>query len=444
MIEKIVQLISEQRYNELKAELIQLNVADIADIIEILPESELMRIFRLLPKSMAADVFAYLSIEVEQALIMSLTDKEAANILDNLFADDATDLLEEMPASVVHKLLSYAKPETRKDINHLLRYPDSSAGSIMTVEFINLRMTDTVDDAFNRIRKECADKETIEICYVTDGARKLIGIVTIRNLILAEHDTIIENIMDSNVISVDTLMDQEEVSMVFQKYDFTSMPVVDSENRLVGIITVDDIVDIMRDEATEDIEKMAAITPSEKPYLKTSVFDVFKQRIPWLMLLMVSATFTGKIIQSFEGAIASCVILTSFIPMLTDTGGNAGSQSSVTIIRSLSLGDVRFADIFKIIWKELRVSLLCGVSLAIINIGKMMLIDSVTFDIALVVSLTLVVTVFIAKLVGCTLPLVAKKLGFDPAVMASPFLTTIVDALALIVYFNIASGLLNL
>ncbi len=443
-MEMIKDLIDNKQYTLLRQELAELNEADIATLLEELPEEELIKIFRILPKSIAADVFSYLPIETEQMIIAALTDREAANIINNLMADDATDLLEEMPANVVKKLLANANSETRRDINHLLRYPEDSAGSIMTVEFVDLKENLTVEQAIARIRKTGVDKETINICYVLDAQRRLLGTVSLRYLLLSDADEKIGNIMNENVISIKTLMDQEEVAMMFQKYDFTSMPVVDNENRLVGIITVDDVVDIMREEATEDIEKMAAIVPSDKPYMKTGVFETWKKRIPWLLLLMISATVTGGIILYYEEALGTYVVLTAFIPMLMDTGGNAGGQASVTIIRALSLQEIDFRDILPIIWKEARVALLCGITLAAANFVKLMLVDKVTLLIAFVVCATLVLAVFLAKIVGCTLPMLAKKVGFDPAVMASPFITTIVDALSLMIYFQIATHVLNI
>lgn len=443
-MEKIGQLIQNRQYTLLRQELAEMNEADTAALLEELPSEELLKIFRILPKTMAADVFSYLPIEMEQAIITSLTDREAANIINNLMADDATDLMEEMPANVVKKLLANASAETRRDINHLLRYPEDSAGSIMTVEFVDLKENLTVEQAIHRIRKNGIDKETINICYVLDRERKLLGTVSLRYLLLSEEDELIGNIMNDNVISINTLMDQEEVAMVFQKYDFTSMPVVDNEERLVGIITVDDIVDIMQEEATEDIEKMAAIVPSDKPYMKMGILETWKKRIPWLLLLMISATFTGKIISHYEAALGTYVILTAFIPMLMDSGGNAGGQASVTIIRGLSLNEIEFRDMPKVIWKEVRVGVLCGLTLSAANMVKLLVVDAVGFKIAAVVCLTLMAAVLIAKVVGCTLPMVAKKIGFDPAVMASPFITTIVDALSLMIYFQVATRLLNI
>ncbi len=443
-MQELRELLETKQYTRLRQNLAELNDADIAAFMESLDEEDLLKVFRILPKSIAADVFAYLEVDNQQMIITGLSDKEAANIIDNLMADDATDLLEEMPANIVKKILASASPETRRDINHLLRYPEDSAGSIMTVEYVDLKENITVKEAIERIRKVGVDSETINICYVLDSKRTLVGTVALRYLLISPEDEIIGDIMHENVISLNTLMDQEEVARQFQKYDFTSMPVVDNENRLVGIVTVDDVVDIMQEEATEDMEKMAAIVPSDKPYMRTGVFETFQKRIPWLLLLMISATFTGRIITSFEDALSSCVVLTAFIPMLMDTGGNAGGQASVTIIRGLSLNEIEFADMLKVIWKESRVSFLCGAVLGAANFVKLLFLDRVGFEVAAVVCLTLVITVFIAKIVGCSLPMFAKKVGFDPAVMASPFITTIVDAISLMVYFQIAASLLQL
>ncbi len=443
-LESVKELLESKQYTSLRQTLTELNEADIAAILESLEDEDTLKIFRILPKSIAADVFSYMELEHQQTIITSLADKEAAGIINNLMADDATDLLEEMPASIVKKLLANASPEVRRDINHLLQYPEDSAGSIMTVEFLDLKENLTVQEAVERIRKIGMDSETINVCYVLDQSRMLIGIVALRYLLLSSPDTTIGEIMQENVISVNTLMDQEEVARAFQKYDFMAMPVVDNENRLVGIITVDDIVDILQEEATEDIEKMAAITPSDKPYLRTGIFETWKNRIPWLLLLMLSATFTGSIIASFEAALSSCVILTAYMPMLMGAGGNAGSQSSVAIIRSLSLNEVRFKDWLRVLWKESGVAILCGLTLAVANFAKLMIFDDVTLAIALVVSVSLALTVLIAKIVGCMLPLLAKKIGFDPAVMASPFITTIVDALSLLIYFAIATRTLGI
>ena len=429
---------------EARQEIAEMNPVDIAALIEEFPEDERTKIFRLLPKSLAADVFSYLPIELEQDIIVALSDKEAGHILDNLNADDAADLIDEMPANVVKKLLANADPETRRDINHLLQYPDDSAGSIMTVEFMDLKESYTVEQSLRKIRLEGIDKETINTCYILNSHRRLLGAISLRRLLLSDPVEKMINIMEDHVISVSTQTDQEEVAQLFQKYDFTSIPVVDSENRLVGIITVDDIVDILQQEATEDIEKMAAITPTDKPYMKTGVFETWKKRIPWLLILMISATFTGRIISHYEAALASYVVLTAFIPMLMDTGGNAGSQASVSIIRGLSLNEIDYSDTLKILFKELFVGILIGITLAAANFIKLLVIDRVSVTIAMVVCFTLIVTVIFAKLVGCSLPVLAKRLGFDPAVMASPFITTIVDALSLMMYFKIAGVILHI
>lgn len=443
--EEILELIQEKQYSAVRTELSEWNEADIAQILEEIEDTEQrVKVFRILPKSIAADVFAYLPIEVEQEIITLITDREATNIINNLMADDAADLMEEMPAGVVKKLLANVSSEQRRDINHLLRYPDDSAGSIMTVEFVDLKASLTVAQAIERIRRTGVDKETINIAYVLDKERHLIGTVALRYLLLHNEEEIIGDFMNDNIISVNTLTDQEEVAKLMSKYDFTTMPVVDNEERLVGIVTVDDIIDIMTEEATEDIEKMAAIVPSDKSYMRTGVFETWKKRIPWLLLLMVSATFTGGIIRNFEEALASCTVLTMFIPMLMDTGGNAGGQASVTIIRGLSLEEIEFSDIFKVMWKEVRVALACGLTLAACNFVKLLVFDKVGVLVAVVVCLTLIVAVTIAKFIGCVLPMLAKKVGFDPAVMASPFITTIVDALSLIAYFAIATQLLGL
>ena len=443
-LDVIRELLETKQYTTLRQKVADMNTADVAAVMEEMEEEELLKIFRILPKSMAADVFSYLEVDNQQMIITSLSDKEAANIINNLMADDATDLLEEMPANVVKKLLANASAETRRDINHLLRYPEDSAGSIMTVEYVDLKENMTVQDAIARIRQVGVDSETINICYVLDSKRTLVGTVALRYLLISPPDAVIGEMMHENVIFINTMMDQEEVARQFQKYDFTAMPVVDNENRLVGIITVDDIVDILQEEATEDIEKMAAIVPTDKPYMKTGVFETWKKRIPWLLLLMISATFTGSIITSFEDALSVCVILTAYIPMLMDTGGNAGGQASVTIIRGLSLDEIEFADIFKVIWKEARVAILCGLTLAAANFVKLLVFDKVTIPVAAVVCLTLMAAVLIAKIVGCILPMLAKKIGFGPAVMASPFITTIVDALSLLIYFRIATLVLHI
>ncbi len=444
MLKNIEKLIEEKKYAEIKKILNEMNDYDIAEIFEDLPTTEQLKIFRLLTKDIAADVFSYMETDTQSKLITLLSEKEAVEIINDMASDDAADLMDEIPANVVSRLLSKVDPEARRDINGLLNYPDDSAGSIMTTEYMDLKEENTIEEAIRKIKKEYDDKETIDICFVTDKSRKLIGTVKLKDLVLNDEEKLIKDIMDDDIMSVNTLMDQEEVASIIQDYDLTSIPVVDTENKLVGIITIDDVIDIIEEEATEDIEKMAAITPTEKPYLKLNVLELYKSRIPWLLLLMISATFTGKIIQHYEAALASYVVLTSFIPMLMDTGGNAGGQSSVTIIRGLSLNDIEYKDTLKVIWKEIRVAALAGITLAIANFAKLLLIDKVTTSVALVVCLTLIVTVIIAKVIGCSLPILAKKIGFDPAVMASPFITTIVDAISLIVYFQIATHLLGL
>ena len=440
----LMELLEAKQYSKLRSTMSDMNTADLAAIMDEMENEDSLKMFRILPKDMAADVFADLQMDDQQYIITSLSDKEASNIIDNLMADDATDLLEEMPANVVRKLLSHAKPDTRADINYLLRYPEDSAGSIMTVEYVDLKENMTVSDAIERIRKIGVDSETTNICYVLSANRILVGTVALRYLLLRKPEDIIGDFMNENIISINTLTDQEEAARMFQKYDFIAMPVVDNENRMVGIITIDDVVDIMEEEATEDIEKMAAILPTDKPYFKEGVFETYKKRMPWLLLLMISATFTGAIITKFEAALAANVVLTAYIPMLMDTGGNAGSQSSVSVIRGLSLNEIVFSDIFKTIWKEMRVATFCGITLASANFIKLMLFDRINMTIALAVCFTLVLVVVFAKLVGCCLPLLADKIGFDPAVMASPMITTIVDALSLLVYFTIATHMIHL
>ena len=450
-MEQIEELVERKRWPELKDILIQMAPADIAQILDELPEDRLPLLYRLLPKELAAEVFVEMEPDLQELLIKTFSDTELKEVLDELYVDDTVDIVEEMPASVVKRILQHADPETRKSINEILKYPEDSAGSIMTTEFVDLKKDMTVADAIKRIRRTGTDKETINICYVTDPSRHLLGIVSIRTLLLSDEDDVIGDIMDTNVIYVNTLEDKEVVAQDFSRYDFLAIPVVDTEERLVGIVTFDDAIDVMEDEATEDIEKMAAITPSEKPYLRTSAFSTYKARIPWLLLLMISATFTGIIITTFEDALSAYVVLTSFIPMLMDTGGNCGSQASVTVIRGLSLNEIDFSDTLAVIWKEIRVAVLCGVTLAITNFIKMMVVDrlimgnvGLTVPVAAVICLTLVCTVFCAKVVGCTLPILAKKVGFDPAVMASPFITTIVDAISLFIYFQFATWILGL
>lgn len=443
-LEELLKLLEAKQYTNVRQFLAELNVADIAVLMEELEEEGMLKVFRILPKDLAAEVFSYLEVDSQHSIINSLSEREAGNIIDNLMADDAVDFLEEMPANVVEKLLANANPDTRQALNQLLRYPEDSAGSIMTVEYVSLKETLTVDQAIERIRRVGLDSETINICYVLDARRELLGTVTLRNLLLSQGEEIIGDIMHENVIAINTLMDQEQAAAQFKKYDFTAMPVVDNENRLVGIITVDDIVDIMEEETTEDMEKMAAIVPSDKPYMRMTVGETYKKRIPWLLLLMVSATFTGAIISSFEDALSVYAALIAFIPMLMDTGGNAGGQASVTIIRGLSLGEIEYRDVLRIVWKEARVAVLCGCTLAAANFAKLLFFDQVGILVALTVCLTLVAAVLMAMLVGCLLPIGAKKIGFDPAVMASPFITTIVDALSLLVYFRFATIILKI
>ena len=444
IVEILQELLESRQYTKLRQTISEMNTVDIATAMGEMEDEDSLKMFRILPKDMAADVFADLELDDQQYIIRSLSDREASNIIDNLMADDATDLLEEMPANVVKRILANASPETRADINHLLQYPEDSAGSIMTVEYVDLREDMTVTDAIERIRQKGVDSETINICYVVTKQKVLVGTVALRYLLIMKPDEVIGDIMNTNVISINTMTDQEEAARMFQKYGFTAMPVVDNESRMVGIITIDDVVDILEEEATEDIEKMAAIVPSDKPYPKVGIFETYKNRIPWLLFLMISATFTGAIITGFENALSAYVVLTAYIPMLMDTGGNAGSQASVSIIRGLSLKEIEFEDIFKIIWKEIRVAVLCGLTLACANFLKLIFLDRVTITVAAVICLTLLFVVLIAKLVGCCLPMLASKVGFDPAVMASPFITTIVDALSLLVYFNIATRMLHL
>ena len=451
-IEALGRLLEERKLKQLQDELEDIDEFDVAEFLRTLPEHQMAKVFRMLSKEKGAEVFAELESEEQAYIISTVTDTELGAIIEEMYLDDAVDLMEELPANVVKRVMRTATPETRTLINQYLKYPENSAGSIMTAEFIDLKKYMSVKESFARIRRIGADRETIYTCFVTSADRKLEGVVTVKQMILCEdQDEAIENIMSDNVIFAVTTDDQEEVSEMFADYDLLAIPVVDRENRLVGIVTVDDVMDVMEQEATEDIEKMAAITPTDKPYLRTSVWETFLHRIPWLLLLMVSATFTGMIITSFEDALAAQMALSAFIPMLMDTGGNSGSQSSVTIIRALSLGDVELEDIFRVIWKELRVSLMVGSTLAVANFGKIMLVDvlllgnsAITTTVAAVICLTLVVTVACAEFVGCTLPILAKRLGFDPAVMASPFITTIVDAISLLVYFAFAKMMLGL
>ena len=450
MEKALLKMLEEKKYLTLREMLSTMNPSDVAGLFADLENGRIPLVFRLLPKELAAETFVEMEPDAQELLIRGFSDNELKEIVDELYVDDAADLVEEMPANVVKRILKKADPEMRKSINQILRYPENSAGSLMTTEYVALRPEMTVEEAILRIRRQGVDKETIYTCYVTEG-RKLIGLVTVKDLLLADDDeTQVQDIMLTNLISVTTHTDQEEVVRMFDKYNFLALPVVDGENRLVGIVTFDDAMDVMVDEATEDMELMGGMLPSERTYMKSSVFELFKNRIPWLMLLMVSATFTGLIITAFEGALAAQVALTAFIPMLMGTGGNSGSQSSVTVIRALSLGELEFSDIGRVIWKELRTSILCGVALAVVCFAKIWLIDrmlmgneDITLLINAVVCLTLAVTVVCAKFVGCILPMVAKALHLDPAVMASPFISTIVDALSLLVYFLFANMLLG-
>ena len=442
--ESILKLLDEKNYSELKELLIEMNPADISSVFEEIASEKIPLLFRLLPKVLAAETFVGMEADAQELLITGFSDNELKEVLDELYLDDTVDIVEEMPANVVKRILLNSDSDTRQMINEILKYPDDSAGSIMTIEYVSLRPGMTVEEAIKRIRRTGIDKETIYTCYVTDDNRFLLGSVTIKSLLLAEESDKIADLMDKKCISVHTLEDKEEVANRFNKYDLLAIPVVDDENRLVGIVTFDDAIDVMQDEATEDIKKMAAIIPSDKSYFKTTVFETWKARMPWLLLLMISATFTGMIITSFENALATCTILTAYIPMLMDTGGNSGGQASVTIIRALSLGEVEFRDTFKVIWKEFRVSLACGITLTLCNFVKLLVFDKVEIMIAAVICITLLMTVIIAKVIGCALPILTKKIGFDPAVMASPFITTMVDAISLIIYFKVASALIGL
>ena len=453
IVEKaLLKMLDEKKYASLRDILVTMNPSDVAGLFDGLEEKQIPVMFRLLPKEQAAETFVEMEPEAQQLLIQGFSDNELREVLDELYVDDAADLVEEMPANVVKRILTQADPEMRSSINQILRYPENSAGALMTMEYVSLRPDMTVEESILRIRRQGVDKETIYTCYVLAKDRTLLGIVTVKDLLLAEgDDTEIQEIMTENVISVTTRDDQEEVAKMFSKYNFLALPVVDTEKRMVGIVTFDDAMDVMEEEATEDMEIMAAMTPSEKSYLKSSPFDLYKHRIPWLMLLMVSATFTGMIISSFESALALLPALTAFIPMLMDTGGNCGSQSSVTVIRALSLDELELSDVLIVLWKEVRTAVLCGVTLAALCFLKVLLIDrllmgnqSISLSVDLVICLALGVTVVMAKMVGCTLPLLAKRLGFDPAVMASPFITTIVDALSLLVYFLFAKTILGL
>ena len=446
----LIRMLEEKKYVSIRDLLVTMNPSDIAAVFDGLEENQIPLLFRLLPKEQAADTFVEMEPEAQELLIRTFSDNELKEIVDELYVDDAADLVEEMPANVVKRILRQATPEMRNSINQILRYGENTAGSIMTTEYVSLRPKMTVEESILRIRRQGIDKETIYTCYVTDN-RTLIGMVSVKDLLLCGNDeTRIEDIMLTNVISVNTHTDKEEAARMLSHYNFLALPVVDKENRMVGIVTFDDAMDVMEEEATEDMELMGGMTPSEKTYLRSSASDLFKNRIPWLMLLMVSATFTGLIITAFEGALAAQVALTAFIPMLMGTGGNSGSQSSVTVIRALSLGELQLRDIWSVVWKELCTAVLCGIALAVVCFAKIWVIDrllfgneDITLMVDLVVCLALCVTVVLAKLVGCTLPLLAKVLRLDPAVMASPFISTVVDALSLLVYFVFAKALLG-
>ena len=452
IVEQIHSLFEAKKYSQLKEILVEINPTDTAVILEEFPNEQKIILFRLLPKEEAAEVFVELDNDVQEQLIASFSDTELKEVIDELYLDDTVDIIEEMPATIVKRILRNTDSETRASINTLLKYPEDSAGSIMTPEFVDLKKDNTVEDAFKRIRRTGVDKETIYTCYVTDKSRHLIGVTTVKELLLHEYDDKIEDFMETNTIYVNTHDDKEVAAQLFDKYNFLALPVVDMENRLVGIITVDDAIDVLQEENTEDIHKMnAMVRTSEKPYLKIGVFETWKSRVPWLMLLMVGATFTGMIITAFEDKLSALIILTSFIPMLMDTGGNSGGQASVTIIRALSLNEVDFKDIFKVLWKEIRVGIVCGLSLAAVNFVKILVVDKwllgtegITLTVNLVISLTLFIEVIFAKMVGCTLPIIAKKMRLDPAVMSSPFITTIVDAISLLVYFGLSSAILHI
>lgn len=455
IIDAIEELLENHDYYGIKTLLKDLEPADLSLVLEEFPK-KIGTLFRLLPKDLASECFVEMETESQETLLSSFTDNELKEVINELYIDDAVDIIEEMPANVVKRILHNSDPETRKTINEILKYPDDSAGSLMTIEYVSLDEDITVSDALKRIRRTGVNKETIYTCYVTKPDRTLLGYITAKTLLLSDEDTIVSEIMEQNVIYVNTHEDKEIVAKEMSKYDLLALPVVDNENRLVGIITVDDAIDVIEEEATEDIEKMAAITPSDKPYLSTSVFEIWKNRIPWLIILMISATFTSTIISSFESKLATCLVLNAFIPMIMGSGGNAGGQTSVTIIRGLALEEIKLGDVFRLVFKELRVSLLCGISLAIATFAKIILVDhyiikifvneagqmldiAQVLPIALVISITLLLTIVSAKLVGCLLPLFAKRVGLDPAVMASPLITTVVDVLSLLIYFGIAS-----
>ena len=445
--DELLEMLDSKRYSDFMHRVDELNPVDVAEFFNELPPERQPSVFRLLEKDLAAEIFAELDGDVQETLIVAMSDREVRVMLDDLFVDDAVDMLQEMPSNVVKRILKNATPETRASINRLLSYPEDSAGSVMTTEFIELRKSMTCAQAVDTIRRTGVDKETVYVAYVTDVSRHLEGVIRLQDLLFAKADEILEDMMDTNIVCATTHDDRESVAATISKYDLLVLPVVDKEQRLVGIVTVDDAIDVLQEEATADIEMMAAITPTDKPYLKTSVFETFKKRIPWLLLLMISATFTGAIISHYEEALGTWTILTAFMPMLMGTGGNAGSQSSIAVIRSLSLGEIELRDIWRVLFKEIRVSLICGVVMGVATFAKVLLIDlRLDFSqmlVALVVSISLVLTVILAKVIGTVLPILAKRIGLDPAVMASPFITTVVDALSLMLYFEVASAALG-
>lgn len=441
---ELERLIKEKKYLVLKEKLEETNEVDIAELLEPLDIHTSLLIFRMLPKDLAVDVFANFSVEQQKNFISLATDKELKEIIDELFFDDMVDMIEEMPANIVKKILLHTKEEERTLINQFLKYPPDSAGSIMTIEYVDLKKAMTVKDALNHIRKIGLDRETVYTCYVIDKNRKLEGIVSLRKLVISDESDVIEDIMDKDVIYVYTHDDRETAATIFKRYGFLALPVVDKEDRLTGIITVDDIMDVIYQESTEDFQKMAAMSPSEEKYLDADIFTLAKHRVVWLLILMISATFTEGIIRKFEGFLQAVVVLTAFIPMLMDTGGNSGSQSSTLIIRGLALGEIDLKDAGKVMWKEFRVSIIVGIALAVVNFFRIYLFSGVGVAVALTVSITLLVVVVIAKVVGGILPIAAKKVNLDPAIMAGPLITTIVDALSLMVYFSVAAWLLNI
>lgn len=448
LMQELLELLDGKRYADFRQRVNELNPVDVADFFDELSEERQPSVFRLLDKDIAAEIFAELDADVQETLIVAMSDRELRVMLDELFLDDAVDMLEEMPSNVVKRILKNATPETRAQINRFLSYPENSAGSVMTAEFIELRKSMTCAQAVDTIRRTGVDKETVYVAYVTDLSRRLEGVIRLQDLLFAQPDEILEDMMDTNIVCAMTHDDQESVAATISRYDLLALPVVDKEQRLVGIVTVDDAIDVLQEEATADIEMMAAITPTDKAYLKTSVFETFKKRIPWLLLLMISATFTGAIITHYEEALGTWTILTAFMPMLMGTGGNAGSQSSIAVIRSLSLGEIELRDIWRVLFKEIRVSVLCGIVMGVATFAKVLLIDlRLDFSqilVAFVVSVSLVLTVILAKVIGTVLPIAAKRIGLDPAVMASPFITTLVDALSLMLYFEVASAALGM